>query len=241
MQATYQYAVLAFICTLLLGLAVFAVNVRRPTNRSFFLLTITISTWLFAVMAGLFSHTSARAAFWIRFCSVVGGFLPATFHLLRLSVIYHRESWTQHFRRALPWFASAIALGAFCWTPFFLNSVLMVAVSGQPGATQPDPQYAVVGWTLFRAYLLIGFLSLAYLLVRDQFNARIVGTQRAELQFLLVAYMLVVVTILVTILVNGYMGANKMAKYAPLRFVGFTLIIAYGITSRGILKCALRF
>jgi signal transduction histidine kinase len=236
MQATYQFAVIAFLCTLLLGLAVFAVNMRRPTNRSFFLLTITISTWLFAVMAGLFSQTSARAAFWIRFCSMAGAFLPPTFHLLRLSIIYHRETWSQHFGRGAGWFTGAIVVGLFCWSPFFLKGVLMVSVPGQLDVMQPDPEYTKAGWALFCLYLSGAFLSLAYLLIRDQFDSHIIGTQRAELQFLLLAYLLVVVTILVTNLINGFLGGHKMLRYAPLRFVGFALIIAYGISSRGILN-----
>ncbi len=74
------------------------------------------------------------------------------------------------------------------------------------------------------------------LLIYDQFDRRIVGIQRAELQFLLMGFVAVVCSVLLNQVLAILTNSERLGQLAPLRAVVFYLIIAYGITSRGILN-----
>ena len=236
MQATYGIALVALVCNLLLGLAVFIVNPRRPTNRSFLLLTVVVCTWLGFMAAALQASEPVRIAWMIRTLSAVGTFWPATFFLLRTSIIYHRESWRDHFRRCWVWFSLALAFAFFCYTPVFLTGVRLVP--GPAGGFTPVPVY---GWNgisavIFAGYLCGAFCVSVWLLVRDQFNGGVVGVQRAESQFLLVGFITIVASLFMTRALAAFTKSEQLNQLAPLRVVVFTIIIAYGITSRGILN-----
>ncbi len=234
MRATHEFAIAALVCNLLLGLAVFAVNPRRPTNRSFLLLTGVVCTWLGLMAAALLDRTPERIAWIIRILSAVGTFWPVTFALLRLSILHHRETWRQHIRRAWGWFAVAGVLSAFCLSPNFLQGVRMTAERGETVV----PIYGANGLAaaLFFGYLSVTFGLNAIQLIRDQFDRRIVGTQRIELQFLLLAYSAVIFSFFLNLALRRITHSTQLSHYAPLRVVAFNIIIAYGITSRGILN-----
>ncbi len=236
MQATSQIAVVALVCNLLLGLAVFAVNPRRPTSRSFLLLTGIICTWLGLMATALQARTPEQIAWIIRMMSTMGAFWPASFVLLRISIIYHHERWRDHFRRAWRWFALATVFSAFTFSPVFLVSVRLIPQAG--GGFTPAPVY---GWnglaaTLFFTYLCGTFCASVWLLIRDRFNRRVTGVQRTELQFLLVGFFTVAFSLLATRAYAMLSNSEKLPQLAPLRVVIFTIIIAYGISSRGILN-----
>ena len=234
MQATYEFALAALVCNLLLGLAVYAVNPRRPTNRSFLLLTGIICTWLGLMAAALLARAPERIAWLIRILSAVGSFWPATFGLLRLSILHYRERWRDHFRRAWVWFLAAGSTAAFCFSPYFLTGVRMIG----PRADMPAPVY---GWHGLAAMIFFGYLSVTFLLnavqlIRDQFNRRLIGVQRVELQFLLLGYSAVILSFFLNRALMEITKSEQLNHYAPLRVVAFNIIIAYGITSRGILN-----
>ncbi len=236
MQATHFFASLALVASLLLGLAVFYVNPDRPTNRSFLLLTAVICTWLATMSMALFAHAATEIAWWIRICSAAGAFWPATFSLLRISIIYHNERWRMHFRRASIWFLFAAAVALFSLTPVFLASVQLVPQPG--GGVVPVPEY---GWNgmagnLFFTYVCIAFCVLVGQLIHDQFNRKIAGVQRAESQFLLMGFFVVALTVFLNVVITAITHSEALNRYTPLRIVAFSLIIAYGITSRGILN-----
>ncbi len=234
MRATYEFAIAALVCNLLLGLAVFTVNPRRPTNRSFLLLTAVICTWLGLMATALLARAPERIVWLIRVLSAVGAFWPATFGLLRLSILHHRERWRDHFRRAWIWFLAAGITFLFCFSPFFLTQVRMIG----PKADMPAPVYGWHGLSalIFFGYLAITFLTSAVQLVRDQYSQRVIGVQRVELQFLLLGYSAVILSFFLSRALMEFTRSEQLNHYAPLRVVAFTIIIAYGITSRGILN-----
>ena len=226
----------ALVCDLLLGLAVFGVNPRRPTNRSFLLLTGVTCTWLGFMAGALRASEPERVAWMIRILSGAGAFWPATFILLRTSIIYHRERWRDHIRRCWHWLALAAVFSGFCFTPAYLISVRLVAVS--TGGLSPVPIYGLHGLAavVFAIYLSFAFCASVWLLVRDQFNGRVTGLQRAESQFLLAGFITIVLSLFVTRAFAMLTKSEQLNQLAPLRVVAFTIIIAYGITSRGILN-----
>ncbi len=235
-SATQHYALIALVCSTLLGAVVFGVNPNRPTNRSFLLLTASLCLWLVGMVIALGSPSVTVAADAIRLVSVAGAFWPATFALLRISISHPREHWGRHFRRARPWFLIASICGIFSLTPFCLETVHFVALP--TGEIAPVPVYALHGKAsvILFAYLVVSSLVLLVALVRDQRSPQITGVQRVELQFLLLAYLAVFGSVFLNLVLLRITHNPQLNQYSPLRILAFTIIIAYGITSRGILN-----
>ncbi len=236
MQATHHYALISLVCSALLGGAVFGVNPKRPTNRSFLLLTASLCFWLVGMVIALGSPSVTVAANAIRLVSVAGAFWPATFALLRISISQPRERWSQHFRRARYWFLLATGVAIFSLTPFCLLKVNMVTLP--TGEVAPIPVYALHGRAsvVLFAYLMLTSMVLLVALLRDQRGGRITGVQRVELQFLLFAFASVMGSVFLTGALMYITHKDQLNHYSPLRILAFTIIIAYGITSRGILN-----
>ena len=242
MQATRQFATLALGCIVLLGISVFAVNPKRPANRSFLLLSAVTGGWLACMIAALYASSVGEIARWIAYCSAMGAFGPVAFSMMRVSIIHHREQWSTHFRLAWIWIAVAAAAAVFCLTPVFVESVHWVRQ--ETGVMTPVPVYGWNGMSAlgFFAYLLGAYVLMFGLLIYDQFNPKITGVQRAELQFLLFGIIAVVCSVFLNQALAMITNSERLNPFAPLKVVLFTVIIAYGITSRGILnvRAALR-
>ncbi len=235
MESTTQFAVVALICTLLLGLAVLLVNPKRPVNRSFFVLALVMFAWSGNIILAMNAKVPAAAIWPIRLCSVAGALLPAAFSLLRISIIYQRETWRRHMERNWLWLIVAATLALFCLSPAFLNQVRFTTIPNNPGHS-PEPVYGYHGYAILFTYLSTAFVVVLFLLVRDQYNPQISSSNRAELQFLLLGCVAVAVSLFVLIAAKTLTHDLKLNRLAPLRAVCFILIIAYGITSRGILS-----
>jgi signal transduction histidine kinase len=231
------FAIAAVICTLMLGLVVFTVNPRRPINRSFLLLTLVMCAWSGCIVLAYSARQPAGAIWPIRGCWAAGAMWPAAFSLLRISIIYQREKWTSHFARNWPLLTVGTMLLLISISPVFLTGVRFVPGPEAGSPRYPDPVYLIHSAPLiYFAYLFSGFLFLFILLVRDQYNPQISGVNRAELQFLLLGYVVVVLSLLITIAAQEITHNSHVNRFSPLRVVFFSFIIAYGITSRGILN-----
>lgn len=237
MLGTDRIFVIALLCDLLLGLAVFATNTRRPTGRSFLFLTVVTGSWLASLHLVFMAQTAESAAFGIRLCSVFGYLVLPSLALLRTSIIHFEEEWSTHFWRNRRWFATGVAVGILSFTPFFLEEVRMPSTPVVDGVIMvPEPVY---GWadSVCLAYLMVSSGLLIFLLAFDQFrrSRQIAGVRRVELQFVILACFAAISGIFLTSFLQRVTGSAQPVRYAPLRVVAFDLIIAYGITSRGIL------
>ncbi len=229
-------AIAAVVCNLLLGLMVLAVNPRRPINRSFLVLTLVMSAWSGCIVVANRALLPEGAIWPIRFCWTAGALAPAAFNLLRISIIYHRETWRQHLARDWHLLLTGIFIGLVCLTPWFVTDVRFKI--SLEGVRYPEPIYGFHGYPpeVFNGYLLVAFIGLFIFLIRDQYTPRIAGVNRAELQFLLLSFLVVVASLFLTVVAIKITHNSHVNRYAPLRVIVFTVIIAYGITSRGILN-----
>ncbi len=234
MDGANRLALIALICHVLLGVLVVLANSKRPTSRSFLLLTVFTGGWLVTLDLAFVATTVNQAALCIRLCSVFGYLILPSFALLRTSIIYYQEEWSRHIWRNRWWFAAGLACGVLSFTPFFLKEVRIPAPG--PAGAVPEPVY---GWadSVCLTYLLISAAAITYLLASDQFRRRnqVLGVRKVELQFVIMACLAAVAGIFATSFFQRMAGSAQPVKYAPLRVVVFDVIIAYGITSRGIL------
>lgn len=222
----HGFALAAIVIDSLLGAAVFLTNSRRPTSRSYLLLTILAGGWLLSFDGVLRSTNPKDAAFWIKMTSVWGALTLPTFGLLRTSIVEYREGWTAHLRALRWWYLCGVVVGVCAFSPYF---ILSVAMSGP----FPEPVYGWAG-TVELIYVYGSLLAICVFLVRDQVSPRVQGVHRIELQFVLLACLMIVISMIIPPVVARVTGREAI-PYAPLRAIVFHLIIAYGITSRGIL------
>ncbi len=223
-------------CHLLLGGLVFAANPRRGVNRSFLLAAILIAIWVGGIELVFVSTSEAEAAFWIKFCSAVGALVIPAFVLLRASVLYQDESWRRQFRHVGAWWGIGFFFFLFCLSPFYVREVNLVALPGSGGHLVPRPVYAPTKWLHF-LYLAAAMLAITVQMVRDQFQPKIRGVHKVELQFIWLAWLTVPTTVALSALLQVALHGFQLTRYAaPVRVIIFDLIIAYGITSRGILQ-----
>lgn len=222
----HELALAAIICDLLLGTAVFLTNSRRPTNRSFLLLTVFAGGWLLSLDNVLRAGEPQEAAFWIRLTTIWGAFTLPTFGLLRTSIVEYRLNWLAHLRAMRWWYLTAATVAILAVSPFFIVNVRMSGGS-------PEPVY---GWGghIEAVYVYGSLLAIIAFLTYDQFARRVQGVQRVELQFVLLACLTIVVSMVIAPVITHFTGKGGVA-FAPLRAIVFHLIIAYGITSQGIL------
>ncbi len=229
----------AILCNLILGFAVLLTNGRRASSRTFFLLTLCIAGWIFTIQQAITSPTASQAEFWIRACSIFGPLIIAEFALLRIAIIHYQDRWANHFWRARVWLGLGLAAAALSLTSFYLKSVDMHALSGGVQAV-PKPVYGP-GHYLHILYIVLGGLTVSGQLIYDQFNRRIHGIRRVELQFVGLAVLVAVLSIALTAIIVTATGSVALIIYGPLRVIAFDAIITYGITSRGILHVGAAF
>ena len=224
-------------CHLLLGGVVFAANPSRTVNRSFLLVTLIIGVWVGGIELAFTSHSELQAAFWIRICSAMGALGIPAFVLLRTSVLYHDRSWFQQFRQVSAWWGAGIFFFVFCLSPYYLKEVHFVTPPGTSGRVGvPQPVYAPTV-ALHYLYVAVSLLVITVQMIRDQFRPQTTGVRQVELQFVWLAWLTVPTTVALSVLLQFLFHGSPLTRYsAPLRIIIFDVIIAYGITSRGILQ-----
>ena len=237
MRENITFATTAIACHLLLGFVVFVTNPRRPTNRSFLLLTVIVAGWVSGIELSFVDHNPDRVAWWVRICSAWGALAPATCAVLRASIIYYKEGWGSHLRRSWVWIACGVVFALYCLSPYYVRSVSFVPVT-EAGETVlvPKPVFhpTVI---LHYAYLLISVLTITGLMVRDQLRPPVSGVHQVELQFVWFSWMTLFATTFFSVLLQlALHGGHWIWAAAFLRVIIFDVIIAYGITSRGILQ-----
>ena len=109
----------------------------------------------------------------------------------------------------------------------------------QPGNSHhlvPKPDFART--IIFQhIYALFTVLVIVKMAVADHFRPRTTGAYRVELQFTWLASEVLVLLMLVNILLLALLHDTRLSPYLVLlRIIFFDIIIAYGVTSRGILQ-----
>ena len=233
-------AALAFVpvsCHLLFGGLVFANNPRRAINRSFLLLTLVVAGWIAGIQVAFTSSNAEWVAIAIRLCSACGALTPPAFMLLRYAIIFHEDTIGMLLVRLRWWAMAGLLFAAFCLSPYYLADTKLVV--GMPGRVDglgilPTFHWAVVFYYL---YLILTGAAAFGLLLRDQWHPQLAGVHQVELQFTCLASVVVAVTISVSLLLQYVQHGLQIVRVAAvLRVICFDIIIAYGITSRGILQ-----
>ena len=237
MRETPYFAAIAVLCHLLLGGAVFLTNPHRWINRSFLLLALIIGCWVAGIEVVFVTQDAQSVEFWVRVCSAAGALGVPGFVLLRNAIIWHDDRGWQLFRRTRFWWAFGVFFAVFCFTPLYLKSVHFVPVDGLGGQVMvPRPVYAPTV-ALHFAYLLLSVMVISWTMIRDQWRPMASGVHRVELQFVWLGWLTIIATVFLAVLLQLIQHGFQLTRYAaPLRVIAFDLIIAYGITSRGILQ-----
>ncbi len=236
MHENLIFAAVAVTCHVLLGVAVFLTNPRRPINRSFLLLTITVGGWILGIQLTFFFQDAPRVAFWLRECSAWGSLIAPAFMLLRASLSNPRDLWLQHVRRARWWLLAGLLEAGFCMSPLYLRDLRMVAPLSGVSHLVPQPDFApTVVWHYL--YLIIAASTLAVMMFVDLYRPNTTGAHRVELQFTWLGCAVLALSTLLSGIAQAFLHAAQfLGTVALLRIILFDVIIAYGITSRGILQ-----
>ncbi len=220
----------ALLIQVALGLAVYQANRTRLANKCFLLLCCAIAVWLGSFYLGLTTRSLSLAEFAIRQASAAGALYLATLNLLRLSVRQRHRGWGDLLRDSRLWILLTVLFVGLCQTSFFLVGVSLPA---GPNAT-PKPNYGD-GVYIYSLYIAVGLIVLLASYLRDLQTTS--GRERAELAFISIGSIAgLAFAIVLGILLENFLSKSIALKFAPLRSVVFSLVVAYGIATRKILE-----
>jgi PAS domain S-box-containing protein len=207
-----------------LAFAVFQANPKRRSNQCFLLLSMAICVWLMYRYFGLSTRVPAVAELCIRESCAAGAVILALLNLLRLTIRNRQSRWRDLLRESIPWFAVGLAVVVLCQTSFFIKGVRL-NVDNITGLSAPDP-IPGTGFLIFNIYFLAAIATLGFQLTRDL--RMLAGSQRSEMAFIMIGAVVMLVV-----------DTSKLLWLGPFRVVLFSLIIAYGISTRKIMDVGL--
>ena len=237
MRENPYFVAAALGCHLLLGILVFLTNPQRSVNRSFLLMTAVVGGWVLGVELTFFFHDARRVAFWLRVCSAWGALIAPVFMLLRNAILHPEERWQRQFLKTRWWLLAGLVVAAFCMSPsLYLRGISFVLHPDSGNELFPKPNFApTVSW--YYIYLLATVGGLCATMFNDQFRPQITGASRVELQFTWLGTVVLAFSSLLSYFAQALLHAAHFVGYvALLRMIFFDIVIAYGITSRGILQ-----
>ncbi len=237
MNAATTPILVAQIIQIALGFAVFQASPGRKSNQTFLVLSSTIAVWLGSLYLISITENLATAEFYIRQASAAGAFLLYSFNLLRISIKRPNQSWRELLFGTRYWLGAALGIVLLCQTPFFMADTVFSQAQGAPNLT-PVPVYGN-GVYLYSIYFAAAGLALLVLYVRDIKNAR--GRERTELSFILMGTAVILGLTLLALFIRPFVHQSLLNWLAPFRIVLFSLIIAYGITTRRIMEVGVFF
>ena len=214
---------LALFMQLGLGLAVFRANPRNYANQSFLLVSAIICGWLLSLHFAYNAGRADEAELWIRNASASGLLIVNGFDLLRLAIIYREKGWREIGKRLSILLTPSLLVIGLCYTPLFLRSAEL------RGGQIPGAIYGSL-FPVYLGYLAIAIPVVVLFYLRDL--RRAVGMQRVELQFVIAGS----ATLFALIAFTPFVERAVAVTFAPFRVVVFSLIIAYGISTRKIME-----
>ena len=219
-----------------LAFAVFQANPKRRSNQCFLLLSMAICVWLMYRYFGLSTRVPAVAELCIRESCAAGAVILVLLNLLRLTIRNRQSRWRHLLRESIPWFAVGLAVVVLCQTSFFIKGVRL-NVDNITGLSAPDP-IPGAGFLIFNIYFLAAIATLGFQLTRDL--RMLAGSQRSEMAFIMIgAVAMLVSSVPLQLLLKLFVDTSKLLWLGPFRVVLFSLIIAYGISTRKIMDVGL--
>jgi PAS domain S-box-containing protein len=229
MNSATTPTLVAIVVQLGLGVAVFYANPARKSNQCFLVLSLTTSAWLASLYWAFSAKTAGSAEFWIRQASATGVVYFPALDLLRLSIRRKRESWRGLLYRSRVWLALTVGVAVLCQTKMFLRGADMPHLSG----AAPSPVYDKAVY-IYAVYFIGGFVTLIISYLRDLRKTS--GGERTEIAFILLgAIAVMVISLLLTFVLDIFIEQSRWMWFAPFRMIVFSLIIAYGIATRKIM------
>ena len=214
---------LALFLQLGLGLAVFRANPKNYSNQSFLLVSAIICGWVLSLHFAYNAVRAEEAELWIRNASSIGLLIVYGFNLLRLAIVHRERGWREIGKRSLTLLAPSLVVSGLCYTPLFLGSAELR--TGQiPGAIYGPLSPVYLGFFAVSVALVVAFY------LKDLRSAT--GMQRVELQFVIAGS----ATLFALVAFTPFVERAVAVTFAPFRVVVFSLIIAYGISTRKIME-----
>ena len=151
--------------------------------------------------------------------------------MLRLAIVCRETGWREISKHSAPLAILSVPAIALCYTHFFLRSAQLGGGQTQNGLI-PQPVYGPL-FPLYVAFLCSTILIAIVLYLKSMAQSR--GMQKVELQFVTAGGVAMAVLTIITILLQPLLEQKAIVRIAPLRFVIFSLIIAYGVATRKIM------
>jgi PAS domain S-box-containing protein len=228
--------IVALVVQVGLAVAVFHANPKRRSNQCFLLLSFAICVWLANFYFGLNTRSPFIAAFCIREACATGAVIFAFLNLLRLTIRNRGSRWRHLLKDGAWWFAVSIGIVILCQTTLFLKGA-RINVDAATGFTWPDPIYGPA-FFVFAAYFVGAIATLIFRLMSDL--RTLSGSQRTEMAFIMIGAVTTLVTSLpLSLVLKLFVDTSKLVWLGPFRIVLFSLIIAYGISTRKIMDVGL--
>jgi PAS domain S-box-containing protein len=223
---------IAIAIQLALGLSVFQANPRRKSNQCFLLLSLIITIWLGSIFFTVSVSTTEAAAFYIRQAASAGALILVGFNLMRLTIKHRNATWLEILRRSHRWLITGAAVAAFCQTPLYLKGAAFTPSAGNP-AVWVNGIYGDASF-LYVVYWVVAGTAVLVKYIRDLRNAT--GLERSELAFILIGAAVTFATLVLAAIAGMFVDRAQLIWFAPFRIVLFSLVIAYGITTRKIME-----
>ena len=224
---------LALLIQIGLGIAVFRANYRNHANQSFFVVSFFNSSWLLSLQFAYNAVEPAAAEFWIRNSWAAGFLLVNGFNLLRLGILCRDSGWGEIGRRSAFLAVPSVAAIGLCYSRSFLRYAEIP--QGDSGHELiPIPVYGPL-FPFFAAFLTGAIVVVIIFCVRDLRHS--FGIQKVEFQFVVAGE----IALAVLVAFSPFVERAIAMQFAPFRIVVFSLIIAYGISTRKIMDVGFFF
>jgi PAS domain S-box-containing protein len=216
-----------------LGIAVFQANPRRESNQCFLLLSVAIVAWLGSLYYGLTTNDSTVAELSIREASAAGVSILTAFNILRVSVRQRGNGWRGILRHSWLWVVLAFIIICLCQTKFFLEEARVSQHQLGESLAGPVPVYGN-GSVIYGLYFAAAGLVVIIKYIRDVRGTT--GGDRTELAFILIGAASTLVSVLLLFGLRYVIDQSRLIWFAPFRIMLFSVIIAYGISTRKIME-----
>lgn len=223
---------LALVIALATGLAVLWSNHRRGLNQAFAAFCLVQAVWMVGVMVLTLTRSETLAYVFLLVATLAAAAMPVAFNAVRLAVLNPDFSLVQLSRPN--WYGVVLLAGVsvVCLSPLFLESITMPP-DPNPEGLIIEPVYGL-GFPLYAAYLILSFLVLLGLTIRNVTQLR--GLARYEMQILLLGLLAcILVGCTLGLLPPLLFGTSAGSPWTPACIMLVNVFIAYGMATRRIL------